>query len=371
MAIVDAYASPTMLSDANQYARLPATPGSAPASTSSTSPPPTPIPRRTSVTRRAGTARRRSTSSPCTARRRAPTSATSPRPAAQTPIFSGGLADRQQRSRQHRQQLLGRARRHRRRSTAHSTPIFEIGAVEGIGFFFSSGDNGYEGPAETPRPATRSTTRRPARGSPRSAAPAWPSARQQLRVRDLVGHPARPAGRERQVVESTPPGEYPADYDGSSGGGVSTQYTQPFYQARVVPNSLENRAAEPPSSPTKVPGGTRTCPRWPTRAPGFWSARPRSSRTGRPTPSHSAGSAAPAWPARRSPASRPTPSRPPATRRVRRPGDLPPVRHPGLPRRDRPPVRARLPRGGPQQLHRPVHQDRPARYLPAYPRHRR
>jgi subtilase family serine protease len=56
--------------------------------------------------------------------------------------------------------------------------VFEVGAVEGIGFFFSSGDSGYESTDEDPaRTRSRWITRRPARGSPRSAAPAWPSAR--------------------------------------------------------------------------------------------------------------------------------------------------------------------------------------------------
>ena len=36
----------------------------------------------------------------------------------------------------------------------------------------------------------------------------------------------------------TPPGKYPAWYGGSGGGGVSTEYTQPSYQAGVVPTSL-------------------------------------------------------------------------------------------------------------------------------------
>ena len=44
----------------------------------------------------------------------------------------------------------------------------------------------------------------------------------------------------------TPPGKYPSGYDGSSGGGVSTEYQQPSYQAGVVPTSLA----------TKLPNGT-------------------------------------------------------------------------------------------------------------------
>ena len=44
----------------------------------------------------------------------------------------------------------------------------------------------------------------------------------------------------------TPPGKYPDGYGGSGGGGVSTEYPQPSYQAGVVPNSLA----------TKLPDGT-------------------------------------------------------------------------------------------------------------------
>ena len=41
-----------------------------------------------------------------------------------------------------------------------------------------------------------------------------------------------------QKWKYTPPGPYPASYGGSGGGGVSTEYTQPFYQKGVVPTSL-------------------------------------------------------------------------------------------------------------------------------------
>ena len=44
----------------------------------------------------------------------------------------------------------------------------------------------------------------------------------------------------------TPPGKYPSGYDGSGGGGVSTEYPQPAYQAGVVPTSLAE----------SLPGGT-------------------------------------------------------------------------------------------------------------------
>jgi subtilase family serine protease len=48
-----------------------------------------------------------------------------------------------------------------------------------------------------------------------------------------------------------PPGKYPAWYDGSSGGGTSTLYQQPWYQQGVVPASL---------STTLPSGATSTTP---------------------------------------------------------------------------------------------------------------
>jgi subtilase family serine protease len=47
--------------------------------------------------------------------------------------------------------------------------------------------------------------------------------------------PLSASGRSWQF---TPPGEYPQYYDGSGGGGVSTEFAQPSYQAGVVPNAL-------------------------------------------------------------------------------------------------------------------------------------
>ena len=49
--------------------------------------------------------------------------------------------------------------------TTEYDQVFKVGAIEGIGFFFSSGDSGYESPGEDrARTCSRPTTRRPARG---------------------------------------------------------------------------------------------------------------------------------------------------------------------------------------------------------------
>jgi subtilase family serine protease len=126
--------------------------------------------------------------------------------------------------------------------------VFEAGAAEGIGFFFSAGDSGYESPAEDP-------------GSDQIQVD-WPDSSPYVTA---VGGTSLAIGRHDNYEfetswgtlldplssngkswQYTPPGLYPDYYDGSGGGGVSTAFTQPSYQAGVVPNSLA----------TSLPNGT-------------------------------------------------------------------------------------------------------------------
>jgi subtilase family serine protease len=118
--------------------------------------------------------------------------------------------------------------------------VFQAGAAEGIGFFFPTGDHGYESPSEDP-------------GSDQIQAD-WPAVSPFVTA---VGGTSLAIGRSgnyewetswgtlidprasgRFSWEFTPPGQYPQDYGGSGGGGVSTFFPQPSYQAGVVPNSL-------------------------------------------------------------------------------------------------------------------------------------
>ena len=118
--------------------------------------------------------------------------------------------------------------------------VFEAGAAEGIGFFFSSGDSGYESPDEDP-------------GSDMIQVD-WPDSSPWV---TSVGGTSLAIGRSKNYEWETswgtlldplsadgkswtypPPGVYPDYYDSSSGGGVSTAFTQPSYQKGVVPNSL-------------------------------------------------------------------------------------------------------------------------------------
>ena len=218
---------------------------------------------------------------------------------------------------------------------------------------YSSGDSGYEGPGEDPVSPTDQVdypTSSPYVTSVGGTSLAISETRQ-LPVGDLLGHrprPADPPQERRQEVAVHPAGQVPRLVWRFWWWWREHRVRQPSYQAGVVPTSLA----------TKLPDGTTSST--PMRVVPDVSALADPStgmlfgetilrRTGRPTASRSAGSAAPAWPARRSPASRRTPSRRPVahsgspTRRsttwtrtfaygiVQR----------GVQRRDRPPARRR------------------------------
>ncbi len=130
--------------------------------------------------------------------------------------------------------------------------IFKLGAVEGIGFYYSSGDSGYEAPGEDPlspqdqvdfptsSPYVTSvggTSLAIGQSSNYQWETSWGT------ILDPLVH-LKNGGKKWQF---TPPGKYPSGYDGSGGGGVSTVYQQPSYQAGVVPTTL---AETPPGSKT-------------------------------------------------------------------------------------------------------------------------
>jgi subtilase family serine protease len=137
------------------------------------------------------------------------------------------------------------------------TNIFELGAVEGIGFFFSSGDSGYEGPGEdsiSPFDQVDFPTSDPYVTSVGGTSLAigktnnyeWETSWGTLL--DPLVH-LKNGGKKWQ---NTPPGKYPTYYDGSSGGGVSTVFEQPSYQAGVVPTSLAEHLPNGTTSSTPM-----------------------------------------------------------------------------------------------------------------------
>jgi subtilase family serine protease len=132
--------------------------------------------------------------------------------------------------------------------------IFKAGAAEGIGFFFSSGDSGYESPAEdsgsdqiqvdypTSSPWVTSV------GGTSLAIGKQGNYEWETSWGTLLD----PLASNGTSWSSPPPGEYPSGYDGSSGGGTSTLYQPPWYQAGVVPASLSHRLPDGTTSPVAM-----------------------------------------------------------------------------------------------------------------------
>ncbi len=127
--------------------------------------------------------------------------------------------------------------------------VFEEGATEGIGFDFASGDCGYNDPRTQCGNADGSDELRA--NFPTSSP--WVTG---------VGGTSLAIGKHDNYEWETgwgdmvvplrrgrwkpaPPGSYPADYAYGGGGGTSTLYPQPSYQAGVVPRALA----------TRLPGG--------------------------------------------------------------------------------------------------------------------
>jgi subtilase family serine protease len=131
--------------------------------------------------------------------------------------------------------------------------IFKAGAAEGIGFFFSSGDSGYESPDEDPVSdmlqvdfPTSSPFVTSVGGTSLAIGP-----NNTYVFETSWGTLLDPLAANGKSWQYTPPGLYPDYYDGSSGGGVSTAITQPFYQAGVVPDRLST--ALPDGTISRVP----------------------------------------------------------------------------------------------------------------------
>jgi subtilase family serine protease len=137
--------------------------------------------------------------------------------------------------------------------TSAYNQVFEAGAAEGIGFFFSSGDNGYESPDED------SLSDKIQVDYPDSSP--WVTAvggtslaigkSDNYEFETSWGTLLDPLSASRKSWANTPPGSYPGYYDGSGGGGVSTVYAQPWYQRRVVSAALAT--ALPTGKTSSVP----------------------------------------------------------------------------------------------------------------------
>jgi len=162
--------------------------------------------------------------------------------------------------------------------------VFQFGAVEGIGFYFSSGDNGDEvantGVKQVDTPANS----------------AWVTA---------VGGTSLAVGKGDKYLWETGWGtekaalsadgkswtNFPGAYTSGAGGGTSKTVPAPYYQMASCRTRSPRRTTPP------VTGSSRTSRRSPTPTPVSRSARRRPSRTGRRSTASTA-SAAPRSPLR-------------------------------------------------------------------------
>jgi subtilase family serine protease len=131
--------------------------------------------------------------------------------------------------------------------------ILQTAAVEGIDVMFSSGDNGYESPGEDPGFSDKIQVDYPTSDT----------------FATSVGGTSLAIGSNRNYLFETawgtmrvglakngkswtprPPGSFPADFDGAGGGGTSTLFAQPGYQAGVVPPGLSHRLPSGKTSTT-------------------------------------------------------------------------------------------------------------------------
>jgi subtilase family serine protease len=121
--------------------------------------------------------------------------------------------------------------------------IFETGAAEGIDFTFSSGDDGYEAPGEDPGYSTHVQVDYPT-SDPYVTSVGGTSLAigktNNYEFETAWGTLLDPLSANGKSWKQTPPGGYPYWFDGASGGGVSTQFAEPWYQkaSGIVPTSL-------------------------------------------------------------------------------------------------------------------------------------
>jgi subtilase family serine protease len=133
--------------------------------------------------------------------------------------------------------------------------IFKQGAIEGIGFYFSSGDCGYEAPG-TPCQARYGDFPSHQRQVDLPTSDPWVTSvgGTTLAVGSSNDYKFETGWGQLNVNLSadgkswtpTPPGPYPDSYVAGAGGGTSTWFKQPAYQVGTVPRSLS----------TALPDGT-------------------------------------------------------------------------------------------------------------------
>jgi subtilase family serine protease len=129
--------------------------------------------------------------------------------------------------------------------TAAFDQVFQQGAVEGIGFDFASGDCGYNNPVTSCGTAEQSGANQV--DFPTSSPWVTAVGGTTLAIGQNDSYQWETGWGDQVVPQNgtrwkpAPPGIYPADWPFGGGGGTSTIYPQPSYQAGVVPATLSTR----------------------------------------------------------------------------------------------------------------------------------
>ena len=124
--------------------------------------------------------------------------------------------------------------------------VFEQGATEGIGFDFASGDCGYNDPGTGCGGAELSS--QPRANYPSSSPWVTAVGGTSLAIGPRGGYQWETGWGDMVVPQHgaswkrTPPGRYPADYAYGAGGGTSVYYRQPSWQAGIVPAKVASRS---------------------------------------------------------------------------------------------------------------------------------
>ncbi|WP_371497465.1 S53 family peptidase [Kitasatospora sp. NBC_00374] len=140
---------------------------------------------------------------------------------------------------------------------AADNQIFQLGAVQGIGFTFSSGDCGDSSPGAAATGVNCQSDTSQAQADWPSASP-WVTSvgGTALELGDKAGHYGHEVsmGDQRSVLSADQKSwdPYPGFFYFGGGGGVSKDFPQPWYQHGVVPDSIARTAADGTTSATPL-----------------------------------------------------------------------------------------------------------------------
>jgi subtilase family serine protease len=134
--------------------------------------------------------------------------------------------------------------------------IFEQGATEGIGFDFASGDCGYNDPRTGCGASELSSE--PRANYPSSSPWVTAVGGTSLAIGPRGGYQWETGWGDMVVPQHgaswkrTPPGRYPADFAYGAGGGTSVYYRQPSWQAGIVPARVASRSPRGQAGPARM-----------------------------------------------------------------------------------------------------------------------